>query len=362
MSGISGVSAEARIDALRKAIQEAKEAQARAEKAQQASKKKNVDATEETSAVGSTSSSPRAQLVQQMVKVCEEYGIPPELPIMCALVESNFQNVHYGDRDSLGMFQQRDAWGSEAERMDPMASLKLFIEGGHAGQPGVLDEIGDYGTQDANGKWHVSPEKFGELIQDVQVSAFPDRYQERLAQAQTMLREAGEPTTPLNGYTPPGPSTLEGIGSGGTVESGGSTWSQSGGSAGLSPSLEGRVSGFRQNPWVNEHTPAVTSRGALFMEDLFMLAFGYGLTLEQLLAANPRLMEQLKSKGYVKPGTKIKLPRDNFEAPSNRLQQAEKLVNSANLPQLDVSKLDPGMFSPLPATRVSELSNIISVK
>ena len=36
-----------------------------------------------------------------------------------ALVESNLYNLDYGDRDSVGLFQQRTPWGSIAERTTP---------------------------------------------------------------------------------------------------------------------------------------------------------------------------------------------------------------------------------------------------
>lgn len=70
------------------------------------------------------------------------------------------------DHDSAGLFQQRTAWGSLAERMDPAASTRLFLYGGHDGQPGMTDY-----------DWQHMP--LGEVCQRVQVSAFPDRYAER---------------------------------------------------------------------------------------------------------------------------------------------------------------------------------------
>src|SRR5690606_29617639 len=37
--------------------------------------------------------------------------------IATALQESTLRNLPYGDRDSVGLFQQRASWGSHADRM-----------------------------------------------------------------------------------------------------------------------------------------------------------------------------------------------------------------------------------------------------
>jgi cell wall-associated NlpC family hydrolase len=44
-----------------------------------------------------------------------------------ALQESTLRNLPYGDRDSLGLFQQRDSWGPAAVRLDPVGSTGLFL-------------------------------------------------------------------------------------------------------------------------------------------------------------------------------------------------------------------------------------------
>ena len=46
--------------------------------------------------------------------------------IATALQESGLRNLSYGDRDSVGLFQQRAGWGSTAVRMDPAKSAGLF--------------------------------------------------------------------------------------------------------------------------------------------------------------------------------------------------------------------------------------------
>ena len=98
-----------------------------------------------------------------------------QVAISAAIVESGLRNLDYGDRDSVGMFQQRDAWGSREQRLDPRQSAKMFFLGGHAGQRGLLD----FADRDQMG--------IGEAAQAVQVSAFPDRYQEHAAEASKLL-------------------------------------------------------------------------------------------------------------------------------------------------------------------------------
>ena len=45
--------------------------------------------------------------------------------IMTAMQESTLRNLHYGDRDSLGLFQQRNAWASAAERLTPAKAATM---------------------------------------------------------------------------------------------------------------------------------------------------------------------------------------------------------------------------------------------
>jgi murein DD-endopeptidase MepM/ murein hydrolase activator NlpD len=78
--------------------------------------------------------------------------------------ESGLRPLDYGDRDSLGVFQQRTAWGTVAQRLDPGASARMFFTGGHAGQPGLLD-IPGWAAMSVTG-----------AAQAVQVSAYPDAY------------------------------------------------------------------------------------------------------------------------------------------------------------------------------------------
>jgi murein DD-endopeptidase MepM/ murein hydrolase activator NlpD len=84
--------------------------------------------------------------------------------IMTAMQESTLRNLNYGDRDSLGLFQQRAAWAGAAERTTPSAAATMFYTGGHAGQRGLF----------AIPSWQSMP--LWAAAQAVQVSAFPTAY------------------------------------------------------------------------------------------------------------------------------------------------------------------------------------------
>lgn len=83
-----------------------------------------------------------------------------QIALITAMTESNLINVNYGDRDSLGLFQQRPSqgWGTEAQVTDPRYAAGAFYK--------ALRGLGDsrYGMG------------MGEAAQAVQRSAFPDRY------------------------------------------------------------------------------------------------------------------------------------------------------------------------------------------
>jgi endonuclease/exonuclease/phosphatase family metal-dependent hydrolase len=88
--------------------------------------------------------------------------------LMASLQESGLRNLSYGDRDSLGLFQQRAGWGSVAQRQEPDYAIRAFF-GGPAGPnqgrpPGLLDIPG----------WRTMQP--GDAAQAVQVSALPDEY------------------------------------------------------------------------------------------------------------------------------------------------------------------------------------------
>ena len=108
--------------------------------------------------------------------------------IMAAIVESGLRNLNYGDRDSIGMFQQRDAWGSAEARLNPYQSAKMFFLGGNAGQRGLLDLT------------NRNSLSMGQAAQAVQVSAYPDRYAQHESEAGALLGSIGG--TPIPSEAP----------------------------------------------------------------------------------------------------------------------------------------------------------------
>ena len=89
-------------------------------------------------------------------------GVPSfgiEVALATARQESKFYNVSGGDRDSLGLFQQRpsEGWGTAAEIMDTTYSSTAFYD--------ALLKVSN---------WQSLP--LTEAAQDVQHSAYPDAY------------------------------------------------------------------------------------------------------------------------------------------------------------------------------------------
>ncbi|MFI8004689.1 C40 family peptidase [Streptomyces sp. NPDC086010] len=105
-----------------------------------------------------------------------------------ALQESGLRNLPYGDRDSLGLFQQRPSqgWGTANEILDPVHSSAKFYE--------ALQKV--LGWQSLS---------VTQAAQAVQRSQFPDAYAkwEPLA---TALQTAIEPLLSKAGSGSPGPS------------------------------------------------------------------------------------------------------------------------------------------------------------
>jgi hypothetical protein len=107
--------------------------------------------------------------------------------IMTAMQESTLRNLNYGDRDSLGLFQQRAGWASAAERTTPSTAATMFYTGGHGGQRGLFAIPG----------WQSMP--LWAAAQAVQVSAFPTAYAkwERTADAVVAKLLGGDGGVPV---------------------------------------------------------------------------------------------------------------------------------------------------------------------
>jgi cell wall-associated NlpC family hydrolase len=127
----------------------------------------------------------QAELAKWLAARAEKAGLPPELPVMAALVESGVKNLNFGDADSVGFFQMRvGIWnqGAYAGFPDrPELQAKWFIDNALAVKRRRI----------AAGDVHFGkdPSKWGEWIADVERPAaqYRGRYQLRLGEARGLL-------------------------------------------------------------------------------------------------------------------------------------------------------------------------------
>jgi len=100
--------------------------------------------------------------------------------IATAIQESKLRNINYGDRDSLGLFQQRPSqgWGTRKQITDPVYASNAFYD--------VLAKVDGYQTM-----------AITEVAQKVQRSGFPDAYADHEPEARIMA-------SALSGYSPAG--------------------------------------------------------------------------------------------------------------------------------------------------------------
>ena len=113
--------------------------------------------------------------------VAAQRGLVPRavsIALTTAFQESGIRNLDYGDRDSLGLFQQRPSqgWGTEEQVMDPYYSTGKFFD--------VMVTVDDW--QDAD---------IGDVAQEVQRSGYPDAYDKHVATARLLA-------SALSGETP----------------------------------------------------------------------------------------------------------------------------------------------------------------
>ncbi len=124
-------------------------------------------------------------LAKWLAKQAEKAGLPPELPVMAALVESGVKNLNFGDADSVGFFQMRVGIWNQGEYAgypeNPGLQAKWFID--HA----LAHKKQQIARGDAD--FGKDPSHWGEWIADVERPAeqFRGRYQLRLAEARRLL-------------------------------------------------------------------------------------------------------------------------------------------------------------------------------
>lgn len=139
-------------------------------------------------------------------KTIQATGVAMDIPargqvvaLATALQESGLRNLTYGDRDSLGLFQQRPSqgWGTANQILDPVHASTMFYE--------RLRKVSGWQSL-----------TIAQAAQAVQRSGFPEAYAkwEPLA---TALQRAIEPLLPKAGDGSPGPSPSGPEGTGGTL-------------------------------------------------------------------------------------------------------------------------------------------------
>lgn len=132
-------------------------------------------------------------------------GIPAELPVMAALVESGLRNLPYGDRDSVGLFQMRlGSWNHgryEGYLARPELQLRWFVDRALAVQAARIAS----GQDDPA----VDPADWGRWIADIEQPArrYRGRYGARIAEARALLAAPAATLAPFElGLTVGGPS------------------------------------------------------------------------------------------------------------------------------------------------------------
>jgi hypothetical protein len=113
-------------------------------------------------------------------------GLPARavsIALATAYQESKIRNLTSGDRDSLGIFQQRPSqgWGTRKEISNPYYSINAFYD--------VLSQIKNYQAM-----------RITDAAQKVQRSGFPEAYQDHAPDARTLA-------SVLTGYSPGGKFT-----------------------------------------------------------------------------------------------------------------------------------------------------------
>jgi hypothetical protein len=129
---------------------------------------------------------PKEQIAAWMAARAQAAGVPPELPVMAALVESRLSNINFGDADSIGFFQMRTSIWDQGEYagygQDPEKQIKWFLDHAvHEKEKRLADGYTNFLADDT---------KWGDWVADVERPAeqYRGRYQERLEEARALLR------------------------------------------------------------------------------------------------------------------------------------------------------------------------------
>jgi LysM repeat protein len=119
-----------------------------------------------------------------ILKVGRSLGVPNYglvIALAAAAQESGLRNINFGDRDSLGLFQQRPSagWGSPAQVLDPTYASRLFFGGPSNPNAGITR-----GLLDIPGWQSMSVTN---AAQAVQLSGYPTAYAKWEASARSWV-------------------------------------------------------------------------------------------------------------------------------------------------------------------------------
>jgi len=124
-------------------------------------------------------------------------GLPPRaasIALATAYQETGIRNLDYGDRDSVGLFQQRPSqgWGTKQQLLDPDYAAGKFYD--------ALVKIKNWETDDIN-----------DVAQKIQRSGHPEAYNDHEADARVLA-------SALTGQSPAGFSCLDRSGTSGSTK------------------------------------------------------------------------------------------------------------------------------------------------
>jgi len=139
----------------------------------------------------------QAHFASIIAGVAVRHGLPPRaasIALATAYQETGIRNLDYGDRDSVGLFQQRPSqgWGTKKQLMDPDYAAGKFYD--------ALVKIKNWQTDDIN-----------DVAQKVQRSGHPEAYNDHEADARVLA-------SALTGQSPAGFSCLDRTGTTGDVK------------------------------------------------------------------------------------------------------------------------------------------------
>jgi hypothetical protein len=139
----------------------------------------------------------QAHFASIIAGVAVRHGLPPRaasIALATAYQETGIRNLDYGDRDSVGLFQQRPSqgWGTKKQLMDPDYAAGKFYD--------ALVKIKNWQTDDIN-----------DVAQKVQRSGHPEAYNDHEADARVLA-------SALTGQSPAGFSCLDRTGTAGDVK------------------------------------------------------------------------------------------------------------------------------------------------